>query len=171
MNQKLIKPLIVGVIAALVVLIDYYLAPVMHPEGNFVWIVFLSWVAFFGSSTDDRIRAFFGYISGFLFALGMINFTTILNGIIGIYIICAVISVFIFNVILMLFENLRKYYLNSISGIIVGILLVFSGLGVSLSPDGFTNTAIMLAIILVYSTLGLLAGHFTNYFVKKFKKN
>jgi hypothetical protein len=79
--------------------------------------------------------------------------------------------VFIANGAMMFFPHFKKIWLNSISGIFMGVFLTFSGLGVSLYPSTVTNSFLQLRIILIYSSIGLIAGLLCTYFGKEKKAN
>ena len=77
-----------------------------------------------------------------------------------------VIAVFIINALVMYFQNAKKYFLDSIPAIFIGIALTFSGAGIALKANNLS----LLWIILIYGVLGLLCGYFTNIFVNKLLK-
>ncbi len=164
--KKLTKKAVsIGIIAGMLVLIDGIITKFLPIDGSFVWISFVSWTVFFGSTTDERIRAVPGYIIGFLLAIIIINLGNILNNIMNLTILgvafSSILATGIINFISIYFEKLKKLYLNSISGIFVGISMTFSSLGVGLSPDSLKNCVIMLLIIVIYGILGLISGYIT----------
>ena len=159
------KAIVIGIIAGLLVLIDGILVNIMGWSGSFVWVSFVSWTVFFGATVDERIRAIPGYIIGFILAIIIINFGSFLNGIFDWNIFgVAISSIFataLINYLCIYFEKLKKVYLNSISGIFVGIAMTFSSLGIGLNPNSLSNAITMLLIILIYGILGLLSGYAT----------
>ena len=159
------KAITIGIIAGLLVLIDGILVNLMGWSGSFVWVSFFSWTVFFGATTDERVRAIPGYIIGFLLAVLIMRLGTFLNTLFDWTIfkvaISSIIATALINYVCIYFEKLKKIYLNSISGIFVGIGLTFSSLGVGLKPDTISNSITMLLIILIYSILGLLSGYIT----------
>lgn len=164
--KKLTKKAIsIGIIAGLLVLIDGIITQFLPVSGSFVWVSFVSWTVFFGSSVNERIRAVPGYIIGFLLAIIIINLGNILNNIVSLNILgvalSSILATAIINFICIYFEKLKKIYLDSISGIFVGIAMTFSSLGIGLNPDNVKNSIIMLLIIVIYGILGLISGYAT----------
>lgn len=159
------KALTIGVIAAILVLLDGIITQIIKIEGSFVWVAFVSWTVFFGATLNERIRAVPGYVIGFLLAIAIINLGNFFNTFIGIKILgvalSSILATGVVNWACMYFEKLEKLYLNSISGIFVGIALTFSGLGVGLSTANMNDALMMILIIMVYSVLGLLSGYMT----------
>ena len=159
------KAISIGIIAGLLVFLDGIITNLMGISGSFVWVSFVSWTVFFGASVDERIRAVPGYIVGFIFAILIINLGNFLNSlfdwtIFGVA-LSSILATAIMNFLCMYFEKLKKIYLNSISGIFVGIAMTFSSLGIGLTPNSLSNCITMIIIILVYGILGLLSGYAT----------
>jgi len=162
-----VTPLVVGLIAAILLIIDGTIAPIFKVGASFMWIAFINWNLFFGSSDTDRLKAVPGFIIGYVSANLIINFgnyfSIFSNAKIINTMIASVIAVFIINALVMYFQHAKKYFLDSIPAIFVGIALTFSGAGISLKAYDLS----LLLIIMIYGILGLLCGFYTNYFVKK----
>ena len=159
------KALTISIIAGMLVLIDGVIVNLMGLNGSFVWVSFISWTVFFGVPLIERIKSVPGYIIGFLLAILIINFGTFLNGLFAIKILgvalSSILATAIVNFLCMYFEKLKRVYLDSISGIFVGIALTFSGLGIGLTTDTLDSSITMLSIIVIYGILGLLSGYIT----------
>jgi len=149
-----IKPIVVGVIAALLGIVDSLVAPLFVAGANFIWVAFVNWTAFFGASINERLRAIAGYVIGILSAIAIVK----LGNWVG-----AILAILIVNTVVVYFEHAKKLFIDSIPGIFIGIALTFSGAGVGLSVDSPT----LWGIIIVYGIFGLLCGIGTNYFSKK----
>lgn len=164
------KPLLIAIIATALYLIDAFIGGLFIESGSFLWIAFIFWTIFFGSTTEERIRGFIGTIIGFLCACLMMLVTNSFTvNILTINLSC-LLSVFVFNFLVMFLDHTKKFWTNSITGVFAGIGLTFSGLGKGLVPVSSWGTfGIMLAILSVYCILGMLAGFFSIY-QKKSKK-
>jgi len=165
-----VKPLVVALIAAMLVFIDSLIAPLFLTGATFVWIAFINWNQFFGSNFIDRFKAIIGYIIGFFCANAMITIGNNIDNIFNVNLINislgVILAVFIINFFMMYLEHVKKLFLDSIPGIIVGIAITFSGAGVFFSA----NDPKLLIIIIIYGILGLLSGLATNFFVQKINK-
>jgi len=165
-----VTPLVVGLIAAILLIIDGTIAPFFKVGASFMWIAFISWNLFFGSSDTDRLKAIPGFVLGFISANLIITFgnyfSLISNAKIINTMIASVIAVFVINALVMYFQHAKKYFLDSIPAIFIGIALTFSGAGISLKAYDLS----LLLIIIIYGILGLLCGYCTNYLVKKINK-
>lgn len=168
------KAITIGLIAGLLVLLDGIISKALSVSGSFVWVSFVSWTVFFGSTTNERIRAIPGYIVGFILAIAIIYFGNFLNSIFDWKIfgvaISSILATAIINFACIYFEKLKKIYLDSINGIFVGIAMTFSSLGIGLNPDSLSNCITMLLIILIYGILGLLSGYVTLKVINSKKK-
>ncbi len=164
---KLLKmPVVVGLIASVIYIIDNFLGKALA-GGSFMWVAFVSWTIFYGVSVNERIRALIGNVIGFLFGVLMFHASSFFDAsLLGIS-ISGLLFVFLANGAMMFFPKFTKLWLNSISGIFMGVFLTFSGLGVSLFPTTFANAGLQLAIILIYSAFGLVAGFLCTYFSKE----
>lgn len=164
---KYIKmPLIVGIIAVCIYIIDNFLGKALVNGGSFMWVAFVSWTIFYGVSTKERVQALIGNVIGFLFGVLMFQSSNFFSGsVLGIS-ISGLLFVFLANGAMMFFVNFKKVWLHSISGIFMGVFLTFSGVGVNLYPTTVSNAFLQLGIILIYSTLGLIAGFLCTYFGK-----
>ena len=168
-------PIIIGTIAALLFCVDSVFSKYVLSlydtsfERGFMWVAFVTWTISFAMKNEDRVKMWIGHLIGFGAAVGMIYFGQIFSAnIIGIG-IASVIGVFLFNALAMYFENFKKFWLNSIIGIFVGIFLTFSGLGVNLGVDSLANAGMMLGIIMLYSLLGCVCAFLSVFFINKWK--
>ena len=160
-------PVIVGIIASCIYIIDNFLGKALVNNGSFMWVAFVAWTIFYGVSLCDRVKALIGNVIGFLFGVLMFHASSFFSGsILGIS-IAGLLFVFLANGAMMFFPNFKKLWLNSISGIFMGVFLTFSGVGVSLYPTTVSNALLQLAIILIYSVFGLIAGLLCTYFGKE----
>lgn len=159
------KALTVGIIAGILVFVDGVITQLIGINGSFVWVSFISWTVFFGAKTIERLKAIPGYVIGFGLALAIINLGNYLHSIMHVTILgvtlASIVATFLINFICIYFEKLKKFYLDSINGIFVGIALTFSGLGVGLDTASLCDCGYMLFIIVIYGILGLLSGYFT----------
>ena len=158
-------PIIVGLIATVIYIADFFLGKALA-NGSFMWVAFVSWTIFYGVSFEERIRALIGNVIGFLFGLLMFHSSSFFPGSIFGISIEGLLFVFLANGAMMFFPKLSKLWMNSISGIFMGVFLTFSGLGVALYPTTVPNAFLQLGIILIYSLFGLVAGYLCTYFGK-----
>ena len=167
MWKYLKMPLVVGIIASCIYIIDNFLGKLLVSNGSFMWVAFVSWTIFYGVAFRERIKALIGNIIGFLFGLLMFHSSSFFSGSIFGISISGLLFVFLANGAMMFFPNFKKLWLNSISGIFMGVFFTFSGLGVSLYPSTVPNALLQIGIILIYSALGLIAGLLCTYFGKE----
>ena len=166
------KPLVIGVIASLLYIIDAFVGRLFVDGASFMWVGFAFWTVFFGVSIEERIRGFIGTIIGFFAAVIMMFITSSFTLNIATVSISCLLGVFVVNYLVMYFEHTKKFWTNSITGIFVGIMLTFSGFGIGMNPiRSFDEGAIMLAILAVYAVLGLLCGYFSLFFTRDKKQN
>ena len=159
-------PVIVGIIASVIYIIDAFLGDALVAGGSFMWVAFVSWTIFYGVSLTDRIKALIGNVIGFLFGLLMFHSSSFFPGSIFGISIAGLLFVFLANGAMMFFPHLKKFWLDSISGIFMGVFLTFSGLGVALYPTTVANALLQIETILIYSAFGLVAGYLCTYFGK-----
>ena len=159
-------PVIVGLIASIIYIIDTFLGKALVTNGSFMWVAFVSWTIFYGATISERIKALIGNVIGFLFGILMFHSSSFFSGSVFGISISGLLFVFLANGAMMAFPHLKKVWLNSISGIFMGVFLTFSGLGVNLFPTTTNNALLGLAIILIYSTFGLIAGMLCTHFSK-----
>lgn len=160
--EKSKKPLKIAIIATIGCLIDFLIAGLFVKGASFTWVGFIVWTVFFGATVSDRIRGFIGVLIGFLAAVIMMFISKSFTLNVWIISISVLLGVFLINGLVMYLENTKKFWTNSISGIFVGISLTFSGLGIGLNPlNNVKEAFIMLAIIAIYTVLGLLYGLFS----------
>lgn len=162
------KPLVIGIVASILYIIDALIGGLLVDGGSFMWVAFAVWTVFFGVSIKDRIKALIGIVIGFACAVLMMLITNSFTSNVHTISISCLLGVFIVNFGVMYFEHAGKAWLDSISGIFVGIMLTFSGLGKGLSPlANFKEAMVMLAVIVIYSILGLICGYCSITFSKK----
>lgn len=164
------KAIVVGIIAGLLVILDGIITNFLDIEGSFTWVAFVSWTVFFGSNVKERLEALIGFVIGFFAAVLIMKLGDILSFIkvnfLGIS-LASVLATTVVNYLCMHFENFKKWFTISISGIFVGIAMTFSGLGVGLTIDTLNSSLLMLLIIVLYGILGLLSGWATLKFGTK----
>ena len=175
------SPIVVGTIAALLFIVDSLISPLFDLGRGFMWVAFVGWTISAMMTWQDKIKMVIGNVIGFLAAVGMIYFGQIFDTTVVGVAIAALIGVFLFNGLVMYFDNFKKYWLSSITGIFMGIFLTFSGLGVGLGPDTWGDTFTLLGILLLYSMLGVICGiahimwakrwNARNKFINKTKEN
>ena len=162
------KPLVIAIIASILYLIDALIGGLFVEGGSFMWVAFAVWTVFFGSSVSDRIRGLIGIIIGFVSAIVMMLITNSFSLNLHTISISCLLGVFLINFLVMYLEKTEKFWTNSVTGVFVGIMLTFSGLGCGLSPvSNVKEGAVMLAIIGIYSILGMLCGYFSLFFTRK----
>lgn len=151
MKNKFLPAISVGIVAVIVVAISDLFA--MLSLGSFAWIAFILW-NFTSKSSDDSpkskllIRMLIGIPIGLILAICMIHIPTLFaNNIIIKYLI-----VFLCNGIAVLFPG------KLVPGIFFGIGLTFSGLGAGIMPNTLKDIFIILAVIIIFSILGMLAA-------------
>lgn len=179
MNEKLKKflemsksPLIVASIVALLYIVDGLLVQAMGVGvgKGFIWVAFAAWTISFGMTNKQRVKMWIGHFIGFGLAVAMVYFGQIFGTkLVGIS-IAGVIAVFLFNMLAMYFENLKKFWLDSVTGIFMGIFLTFSGLGISLNVETAGNAFTLLGIIMLYSLLGCICAFCSVWLINKWKK-
>lgn len=162
------KPLLIAVIASVLYIIDALIAGLFVKGGSFMWVAFAVWTVFFGASVNERVRGLIGIVIGYFSAVLMMLITSSFNLNIYTVSISCLLGVFIVNGLVMYLNHTEKFWTNSVTGVFVGIMLVFSGLGKGLNPlTSFSEASIMFLIIIVYAVLGLLCGFFSVYQRKK----
>lgn len=151
MKNKFLPAISVGIVAVIVVAISDLFA--MLSLGSFAWIAFILW-NFTSKSSDDSpkskllIRMLIGIPIGLILAICMIHIPTLFaNNIIIKYLI-----VFLCNGIAVLFPG------KFVPGIFFGIGLTFSGLGAGIMPNTLKDVFIILAVIIIFSILGMVAA-------------
>ena len=162
------KAIVIAIIAGILVLIDGFLSKLLNQTNSFTWVAFVSWTVFFGVSVKERLKAVIGYIIGFCAAVAVIKLGNLFSGINTTYVAFgSILATMLINFLVMELESIEKYFPLSISGIFVGILLTFSGLGAGLTINTFESSMLILGIILIYGILGLVCGFATLKFGTK----
>lgn len=156
------KALVIAIIAGLLVLVDGIITNTLNLKASFTWVAFVSWTVFFGATSKERFKAIPGYIIGFLFAVAIIKFGSILTAFMPLkFLGVAIGSIFattLINFLCVEMESLDKFFPVSISGMFVGIAMTFSGLGIGLTTNSVGSSLLMLFIIVIYGILGLVSG-------------
>ena len=162
------KPLLIGLIASILYVIDALIGGLFVKGSSFMWVAFAFWTVFFGATIKDRIKALIGTVIGFAAAVLMMLITSSFNLNISTISISCLLGVFVVNALVMYLNHAEKVWMNSISGVFVGIMLTFSGFGIGLNPlASWTTAGTMFAILMTYAVLGLLCGFFSIAFDKK----
>lgn len=162
MKNKFLSVIAVGIVAVIVVAISDLFA--MLSLGSFAWVAFILW-NFTAKATDDSskskllIRLLLGIPIGLILAICMIHIPTLFgNNIFVKYLI-----VFLCNGVAVLFSG------KFVPGIFFGIGLTFSGLGAGIMPNTLKDVLIILAVIIGFSTLGMVAA-WTSEKIQNIKK-
>jgi len=166
-------PLIIGAIAGVLFCVDSLLTHFIWAlygahdlTRGFMWVAFIAWTVSFGMGNIDRVKMWIGHFVGFLTATAMIYFGQLFDSnVLGIA-LASLVAVILFNILVMYFDNFKRIWLNSITGIFIAIALVFSGLGVGMNVATWADAGMTLTIILVYSFLGCLCAFCSVYFTK-----
>lgn len=163
-------PLIVGIVAAILYCLDSLIAPHIIAGASFTWVAFIAWTVTTSMTLKDKIKALIGVVIGFLLAVGIMYFGKLFSAnVIGIS-IAGVLGVFIFNMIALYFDNFKKLWMNSVTGIFMGIALTFSGLGVGLAPNSWANAGILICVLLLYVILGMACATATSLWFNAWNK-
>lgn len=170
-NKYFLIPIVTAIAAGALYLLDCALAGIFREGATFLWVAFISWTVFYGSSINERVRGLIGVVIGFLVAVIMMLITgSFTLNILTISISC-LLGILIMNFLVMFLNHTKKFWTNSVSGVFVGIALTFSGLGVGMNPLNSVSEAFtILGVLVVYTILGLIAGFFSIYYTNKANK-
>ena len=161
-------PLLIGVIATVLYIVDALLAGLFVSGASFMWVAFANWTIFYGAELHERVRGFIGVIIGFVVGVIMMLITGSFTLNIATISISCLIGVLVMNFAVMFLNHTSKFWTNSVTGVFAGIFLTFSGLGQGLSPVASTSEAfLMLGIIAIWTIFGLICGFFSTYCTKK----
>ena len=164
-------PLLVAVIASGLYLSDALIGGLFVDGGSFMWAAFAIWTIFYSAKFEDRIRGLIGVVVGFLCATLMMAITNSFTVNIYTVSLSCLLGVFVVNFGVMFMDKLKKFWLNSLSGIFAGIFLTFSGFGVALNPlANGKEFFVMSGILVTYTILGLLCGFLSTYYTNKINK-
>lgn len=158
------KPLAVGIVVAVLAILDILIAPIFAEGKSFAWIAFLGWNIFFGSTLLERGKALLGIIIGYLCANAIVILSNCFGNIVSVS-VATVLAIFIINFLAMYLENAKKLFLDSIPGVFLGIAATFSGAGIGLA----TNSFVLFEILIIYGILGVLCGLSTNFLTTWFR--
>ena len=171
MMKKTLRGLGIGVLAGMIVLLDSIFCAFVFPGKLFVWIAFASWTVFFTATPKERVKSILGYIIGIICSILIINIGNWIFSILPFTINgqsqTAFIATMLVVSLLMICYEFKILNFTSISSIFIGIWLVFSGLGSLMYPSNITDTLIIVAVIMGYSILGLIAGFLSMVLYKK----
>ena len=171
MKRKIINGIGIGLIAAFIVLLDSVFCAIVFPGKLFIWVAFASWTVFFTAKSKERVKAILGYVIGALCSIAIIYggniFFNILHWSINGQSQTSFIATFLIVSLLMICYEFKLLNFTSISSIFIGIWLIFSGLGVGMYPNDVKGSLIIIAIIICYSIIGLIAGALSMKLYKK----
>jgi drug/metabolite transporter (DMT)-like permease len=150
-------PVLIGVLAFGIQVLDQLLAPSMPPKGNvgFSWICFQSWAVYFfaGCSLRGGIKAFLGYAVGIVISIGIILWGTSMQSCLGFYAVPLAVGVIACAVLFLE----RVEWLSMIPAIFIGAGAFFAFM--NYVPDATLETAALTEI--VYCLIGLVFGYVT----------
>ncbi|MGF1584245.1 MAG: DUF1097 domain-containing protein [Bacteroidales bacterium] len=150
-------PVIVGILAFLLIVIDQLLSPVMNPSPNngFSWISFQAWAVYFfaGGNIKGGIKSFLAYALGIAASILIMLLAGGLTPVMGFWSVPVAVSLIAFVVIF--FEKVE--WLNLIPALFIGAGVFFAFMNY-VPGATFSNAAIT---ELVYCIIGLLLGFAT----------
>jgi hypothetical protein len=150
-------PVIVGILAFLLIVIDQLLSPIMNPSPNngFSWISFQAWAVYFfaGGNIKGGIKSFLAYAVGIAASILIMLLAGGLTPVMGFWSVPVAVSLIAFVVIF--FEKVE--WLNLIPALFIGAGVFFAFMNY-VPGATFSNAAIT---ELVYCIIGLLLGFAT----------
>jgi len=161
-----VNSLAVAIIVSLLVVADYFTAPLFFAGASFIWVAFINWNVFFKATLAERGKAIIGFIIGFGAANATVFISTHVGSITGIAIVGSIVAVFIVNWFIMYLDYAKKLLLDSIPAVFLSFALAFSGAGVSMK----VSDPKLLLLIVVYGIFGLLCGLGTNFIASNINK-
>lgn len=168
---KFLYALTVGIIVTFMTIVDCLVAPVFFKGTSFMWIAFISWTLFSTYSDKEKLKAVIGFIIGYFSANGMIWISSGFEVFTGLYSsvlpIGTLVSGFLFNVLVARYGENSNKFLNSIPAMFLGMSFTFSGAGVGIPPRDLS----LLAVILIYGVMGVVACFGCDFFAKKLLKS
>jgi hypothetical protein len=150
-------PVIVGILAFLLIVVDQLLSPIMDPSPNngFSWISFQAWAVYFfaGGNIKGGIKTFLAYALGIAASILIMLLAGGLAPVMGFWSVPVAVSFIAFVVIF--FEKVE--WLNLIPALFIGAGVFFAFMNY-VPGATFSNAAIT---ELVYCIIGLLLGFAT----------
>ena len=174
MKKVLLNGIGIGLISALIVIIDSIFCALFFPGKLFSWVAFASLTVFYTAKAKERVKAISGYVIGALCSIAIIYIGNklfyFLNWTINGQSQTSFIATFIIVSLLMVFYEFKSLEFTSITSIFMGMWLVFSGLGASMYPNDLKISLIIIGIIIFYSLIGLITGELCMMLYKKTEK-
>ncbi|MDH6306370.1 hypothetical protein M2459_000357 [Parabacteroides sp. PF5-5] len=166
LKQFAVIPIIIGVLAFLIQVVDQLLAPMMPPATNvgFSWICFQSWAVYFfsGCTLKGGIKAFISYALGIIVSILIMTMGGAMSPILG---FCAVpLAVGIMACAAIFLE--RNEWTSCIPALFIGAGAFFAFMNY-VPGATFGNAAFT---IMVYCFIGLLFGFITIFFRSKYEE-
>ncbi len=157
LKQFAVIPIIIGVLACLIQVLDQLLAPLMPPAGNvgFSWICFQSWAVYFfsGCTLKGGVKAFISYAVGIGASIVIMLLGGALAPSIGFFAVPLAVGLIACAAIFLE----RNDWTSCIPALFIGAGAFFAFM--SYVPGAtFGNAALT---IMVYCTIGLLFGFIT----------
>lgn len=150
-------PVIIGVLACLIQVLDQLLCPSVPPEGNvgFSWIAFQSWAVYFlaGCTVRGGIKTFIAYAIGIAASIVIMLLGGALSPALGFFAVPVAVGLIAFLVIFCE----RSEWLSLVPALFIGAGAFFAFM--SYVPNATFGTAALTEMI--YCTIGLLFGYIT----------
>ncbi|MFR9620419.1 MAG: DUF1097 domain-containing protein [Rikenellaceae bacterium] len=147
-------PLIIGVLALLIQVVDQLLMGLVPPAGNsgFGWIAFQSWALYFLAGCDIKggIKVFLGYILGIVGSILIIEFGSAIVSALGFMAFPVAVGTVAFFIIFLE----RTTWLSLVPGIFIASGAFFAFM--NYVPDATYCAAFTTEMI--YATIGLIFG-------------
>lgn len=157
LKQFAIIPIMIGVLAFGIQILDQFLAPFMPPSANvgFSWICFQSWAVYFfsGCTLKDGIRAFISYVFGIIVSILIMTLGGAMNPALGFFSIPLAVGIMACAAIFLE----RNDWTSCIPALFIGAGTFFAFMNY-VSGATFGNASLT---ILVYCLIGLLFGFIT----------
>lgn len=149
-------PVIIGLLAFLIQIVDQSLMQHVLPEGNsgFGWIAFQSWALYFLAGCDIKggIKVFLGYIAGIVGSIAIISLGSAIPSL-GFFAFPVAVGLVAWAIIFLE----RTTWLSLIPAIFIGAGAFFAFMNY---VDGATFT-IAFATEMIYCVVGLIFGYVT----------
>lgn len=157
LKRFIVIPIMIGILAFLIQVLDQWLSPLMQPQGNvgFSWISFQAWALYFlaGCNFKGGVKVFLAYVIGILGSILIMKLGGALTPTLGFWSVPAAVGIIAFMVIF--FEKVE--WLSLIPALFIGAGAFFAFMSY-ISGATFSNAAIT---ELVYCAIGLLFGFVT----------
>ena len=156
LKKFVVIPLIIGVLAFLIQIVDQVLSPLMSPSPNngFCWIAFQAWAVYFlaGCNIQGGIKALFGYAIGILGSIAIMELAGVIS---SLGFLSVPLAVGLIAFCLIFFE--RTTWLNLIPAMFIGAGAYFAFMSY-IQGATYVNAAIT---EMVYCVIGLTFGIIT----------